>query len=168
MKKQKHICCVIAIVFLFLCHFALCAENNDSRVMGIEKKEFTRVISGIIDSGADGNDDLTRENDENIAEDDYVESSHRSSSSRSMAHQEDLREAAVQSRRGVQNKRDSLYFLQRSMQQREGTGEGAGAGTGGGYSPRQLGNMSKYSPRSQQVIYYYYDNNVLHIRILLE
>ena len=155
MKNTKHICCVIAIVFLFLCHFALCAENNDSQLLGIDKKEFTRVISGIIDSGAAGNDDIGRENEENIAEDDYVTNSHRIS----MQNKGDLREAAVQSRKGVQNKRDSLYFLQRSMQQREGGGTGVTATLESetdhrsGFSPiPSTGmNMSKYSPRSQQV-----------------
>lgn len=160
MKKTKHICCVIAVVALFLCHFALCAENNDSQLMGIDRKEFTRVISGIIDSGAEGNDDISRENEETVAEDDYVANSH----SRSMMHKGDLREAAVQSRKGLQNKRDSLYFLQRSMQLREGTDpshssldydyrEGGLPNTSRGgsrYSPR-LSNMARYSPRSQQV-----------------
>jgi hypothetical protein len=157
MKKTKHICCVIAIVFMFLCHFALCAENNDSQVMGIDKKEFTRVISGIIESGAAGNDDVNRDNEETVAEDDYVANSH----GKSMMHKGDLREAAVQSRKGVQNKRDSLYFLQRSMQKREGTTDttssgsassslNSGARTGTGTGTRE--NMSKYSPRSQQVV----------------
>jgi hypothetical protein len=148
MKKTKHICCVIAIVFMFLCHFALCAENNDSQVLGIDRKEFTRVISGIIDSGASGNDDVSRENEDNIAEDDYVENSHR----KSLAFKGDLREAAVQSRKGVQNKRDSLYFLQRSMQEREGTATldnvSDPVNTGRqGYSAK----MNSFSPRSQQV-----------------
>lgn len=144
MKKTKHICCVLAIVFMFLCHFALCAENNDSQVFGIEKKEFVRVISGIIDSGASGNDDINRENEDNVAEDDYVEHSHR----KSMAFKGDLREAAVQSRKGVQNKRDSLYFLQRSMQQREGT-----ATFDNGQDADRQGYFAKgpsFSPRSQQ------------------
>lgn len=128
--------------------------------MGIDKKEFTRVISGIIESGAAGNDDVSRDNEENVAEDDYVANAHH----KSMLHKGDMREAAVQSRKGVQNKRDSLYFLQRQMQQREGGG-GSGSGmasmsmldseadqlrSGRGYSPR-LSNMAKYSPRSQQV-----------------
>lgn len=131
---------------MFLCHFALCAENNDSQVFGIEKKEFVRVISGIIDSGASGNDDINRENEDNVAEDDYVEHSHR----KSMAFKGDLREAAVQSRKGVQNKRDSLYFLQRSMQQREGT-----ATFDNGTETERHGYFARgpsFSPRSQQVI----------------
>lgn len=122
---------------MFLCHFALCAENNDSQLMGISKKEFTRVISGIIESKASGNDDVSRDNEETVAEDDYVENNHRMT----MAHREDLREAAVQSRRGVQNKRDSLYFLQRAMQAREGT-----LSTDDGERV-----SSNYSPRSQLV-----------------
>ena len=143
MKKTKHICCVIGIVFLFLCHYALCAENNDSRVMSIPKQEFIRVITGIIDSGAAGNDDVNREHEDNVGEDDYVANSHR----KTVMFRNDLREAAVQSRKGVQNKRDSLYFLQRSMEIREGAATATPI--------RNVAELSTgYSPRSQQVRVY--------------
>lgn len=136
-------------MFMFLCHFALCAENNDSQVLGIEKKEFIRVISGIIDSGASGNDDINRDNEDNVAEDDYVENSHR----KSMMHKGDLREAAVQSRKGVQNKRDSLYFLQRALEKRDGstTMEQPQGLFGDTAQQGFLSNKYNVSPRSHQV-----------------
>lgn len=142
MKPTKHICCVIGIVFIFLCHFALCVENNDSRILGIEKKEYVRVISGIIDSGAEGHDDINIENEVDIAETDYIEHSQRNK----VLLRGDMREAAVQSRKGIQNRRDSLYFLQRSMQLREGTLLHDNRMDGGDGLPGRLG----LSPRAMQ------------------
>lgn len=67
MQGTRHACCVVAILSLFLCAFAISAESNDSRVLFVPKAEFVQVISGIM-RPKDG-DKLVEQNSNNSKED---------------------------------------------------------------------------------------------------
>ena len=48
MTHHQHGVCVGIAVTVFLAVLALNAENNDSRLAGIPKSEFVRVLTGIM------------------------------------------------------------------------------------------------------------------------
>ena len=54
MSHHQHGVCVVFILLGVICNFALCVENNDSRLLHLPKEEFVSVLSGII-SGGDKN-----------------------------------------------------------------------------------------------------------------
>jgi hypothetical protein len=105
MERNRHVCCVIAILGVFLCSFALSAENNDSRVLFVPKSEFVEVISGII-----GTSDSSRQEEFG---------SHRADGSKLSSPQESGEEANtyVSARLG-KVKRDSFFYLQKSLENR--------------------------------------------------
>ena len=115
------------IFFLFLalggvlCHFALCAENSESRLMYLPRGEYIRVISEIISPPPEQTEEGARvdtydyDNDED--ENEGLGDSHR-------VHFDDVRterdNQPIQRRRINRNKRDSFFFLQRGMERRSG------------------------------------------------
>lgn len=104
MERNRHVCCVIAILGLFLCSFALSAENNDSRVLFVPKSEFVEVISGII-----GPSDTSRQES----------GSHRADGSKLPSPQErGEEENTYVSARPGKVKRDSFFYLQKSLENR--------------------------------------------------
>ena len=86
MHDRHHICCVIAAIGAFLCHFFLNVENNDSRILSIPRSEYIQVISSIIQQTKD-------ENEGNVDKKDKLK-----------------KEKTI--------KRDSFYYLQRSLESR--------------------------------------------------
>jgi hypothetical protein len=106
---------VIAVVMFALAHFALCIENNDSQVIGVSKKEFIKVISDIMNVpvNIDGTENAVNDPNGN-------ENTKKIITPRSMALQEERRIAAEKSRKGFQIKRDSFYYMQRGLEQRDG------------------------------------------------
>lgn len=104
----------------FLSNLALNIENNDSRITGIPKKEFIRVIGGIISGSYNRDSDLRQEVEE---DQDYL------INNRSNVINDTPRTMATKIAQNTQNinirqrnkgkKRDSLYFLQKSMEARE-------------------------------------------------
>ena len=96
------------MAFVLVCmivNFALAAESNDSRLVGVSKKEFIRVIGDIIKGSSESNGE-----DENVQE--IV-------TPRSAA----LRRARLNASSDAygkrqQVKRDSFYFLQKTLERR--------------------------------------------------
>lgn len=83
--------------------FAFNMENNDSRLLYVPKKEFVQVMSGIINGSSEANGEATdprsrREKDSNSYGDQNYYMSH------------PARDRVV--------KRDSFYFLQRTLESR--------------------------------------------------
>ena len=97
MKERHHVCCVIAVVFCFLAHFALCAENNDSRIAYVPKKEFVNVLSSIIQSSEENTESFSRDDVNNATGTEQQKPTSKKS----------------------QSKRDSFYFLHRTLERRE-------------------------------------------------
>jgi hypothetical protein len=60
MTHHGHGIWVAAVVIGVVCNVALNAENNDSRIMFVSKKQYVNVISGIINQSnkAASNDDM--------------------------------------------------------------------------------------------------------------
>lgn len=125
-----HLWCTFIAVMCFLVHFGLTAENNDSRLLYIPKKEFVRVIGGIINNtstqdqseattggasrrgGPDG-DNLRSSQDGSIR----VTETPRSTAVRKL-----MEIAAEKLRKGDAErevKHDSFYYLQQTLERRE-------------------------------------------------
>lgn len=105
-----------------LCHFALCAENNDSRLMYVSRSEYVRVLSEIINPPVETTKESTPvDQDEGDEEDDNDE---RTDSHRVRFLPEDTTPDAqtIRKRKISQHKRDSFFFLQRALERRSGQG----------------------------------------------
>lgn len=94
MHDRHHICCVIAIIGVFLCHFFLNVENNDSRILSIPRSEYIQVISSIIQQTKDDNE-INIDKKEKLKKEKNI-------------------------------KRDSFYYLQRSLESRKIWNKGSG------------------------------------------
>jgi hypothetical protein len=140
--------CIFFICIAILCNVALNIENNDSRLLHLPREEFVKVLSSII-SGGDKNTPSTVEPGSSEDGEFYdpmdpaglgsQQSTFRSSKSsyRTAVTDESPRTAATREAQarptnglsmgennpsGARKRRvksDSLYFLQRSMEQRE-------------------------------------------------
>lgn len=88
MHDRHHICCVIAAIGVLLCHFFLNVENNDSRILSLPRSEYIKVISSILQQ--------TTTKDEN----------------------EITVEKKEKEKKATSIKRDSFYYLQRSLESR--------------------------------------------------
>lgn len=148
MTKHQHGVCVVFVLLGLLCNFALNVENNDSRLLHLPKEEFIRVMSDII-GGGDKNTPSTVEQSSEDGEFydpmdptggtlSQQQSQRSSRSSYRTVMEESPRTAATKqaqtgsglsmsdtnaalgsAQRSKRVKSDSLYFLQRSMEQRE-------------------------------------------------
>lgn len=108
----------------------LAMENNDSRLLHIPKKEFTRVIVEILDGSSASKSNTLTDNDQMMSsqqdDDDDNEDSFNSPASpqrpknspRTLAMQE-AQQSSSTSRRRRYIKSDSLYFLQKNLEDRE-------------------------------------------------
>ena len=147
MNRNHHYACLITVGSVFAAFMALAIENNDSRVIYIPKKEFLAVISGIINGSNEANN--RRETSAAIDLDgDFTgkiskRNNRRASSSNTNRSQSntiapsprtmtaDLLRMGINIRgngnmgssyepvRSKREKRDSFYFLQKSMEERE-------------------------------------------------
>ena len=100
MHGRKHACCVIGILALFVCVFALSAENNDSRVLFVPKKEFIKVIGDIMSPSGVETDGSKKETGEHVTGIQFT----------SDQDDADNKQNRV--------KRDSFYHLQKSLEHR--------------------------------------------------
>ena len=123
-RKSYQFCLFIALGGL-LCHFALCAENNDSRLMYVSRHEYIRVIGDILNPPPESKQEdigLRNEEDYNDEDDngnDIVDNdSHRVTFLPESPALVDTQ--AVRKRKLSQNKRDSFFFLQRALERRSG------------------------------------------------
>ena len=144
MDKKHHYAVLITVGLIFAGFMALAIENNDSRVIYIPKKEFLAVISGIINGSNEANNrretsaaidldgdftgKLSKRN--NLRATSSSQSNILSPSPRTMT--ADLLRMGINVRgnnsnvgskyepvRSKREKRDSFYFLQKSMEERE-------------------------------------------------
>lgn len=125
MHEFGHWTCFGVAVAVFLINLAMNMENNDSRLGGIPKEEYMRVLTGIMGSSGEQGDGSGARNDREDAA--FMDATDGPSSSRSggpsTPRGEAMRQAQANSMRdGLgrrrQPKRDSFYFLQRTLEAR--------------------------------------------------
>ena len=161
MPKHTHGVYVGIVIVIFLANLALNMENNDSRLLFINKTEFVRVIRGILYSGTGeagegstlrgavqryGNNDGDGEG-EGVA---FLDPSGNPNGSEGGRSKEDPSVAAMRKvqqehvrqsnnltrrERAKANRKDSFYYLHQQLQSRAGI-KGKGAGTLAPDSPR--------------------------------
>lgn len=90
-----HNTCVFVVIACLVCNFALAVEGNQSRLVGIKKNEFLRVIVGIMGSSV-------------------AKSSYEDAVSKRQA---DTRTSSKM--RSKLEKRDSFYFLQKTLMEED-------------------------------------------------
>lgn len=128
MSHHEHITCItIAVVFLLI-NFGLAIESNQSRLFYVPRQEFIKVMVGIINGSTEKSDGRAEVEDMNFQSDDgqFSESKEGPSASSvpSTPRSAMLRQmkAGQQPKRytnGQRPKRDSFYFLQKSLEDRE-------------------------------------------------
>lgn len=102
----------------FLCHFMLCVENNDSRIYATPRREFIRVLTEIINPPPETQESVLPDDEDQI-NDEEGEDGGRSVKLR-VLDEDDSR--AIRQRKINSAKRDSFYFLQRSLERRANGG----------------------------------------------
>lgn len=126
MKHFTHGACMAIALLIIGANVMLAMENNDSRLLHIPKKEFTRVMVEILDGSSASKSNTLTDNDQMMSQQqDDNEDSFDSPSSlqrpknspRTLAMQEAQQSRAGRRRRHV--KSDSLYFLQKNLEDRE-------------------------------------------------
>jgi hypothetical protein len=97
------------MVGIGICHFCLNSENNDSRVLSIPKAEFLRVLTGIMNQPKGDSEFVggAGPNNSTLSADVDVDDNK-------------SRLDAIRSRKGKQLKRDSFFYLQKTMEGRGG------------------------------------------------
>lgn len=154
MTKHHHGLYVSIALIIFICHLAFNMENNDSHILYIPKKEFTKVLSDIISgpnktesSTIDNNNyfdddedddnkffDVSNNNDLNYRKTKKTTNKNNNSSTIVAESPRTLETQRLQVSNSLQQlneklkikkkrfiKSDSLYYLQKSMESREGT-----------------------------------------------
>ena len=124
MNRHQHYTCITLAFVLVAINFGLAIEGNESRLVYIPKKEFLRVLVDIVNGGGDRGE---RVEDESIDADAAFEDTRAppslSNTLLSPRAAELLRTKLNQARArftsGKQPKRDSFYFLQRSLEERD-------------------------------------------------
>jgi hypothetical protein len=131
MTDFHHGVCLTVVFLMVLISFALAVENNDSRLAYIPKEEFVKVISGILNGVGE---DVIENNDEGGGDGDGEIAADANATAQGSSVPADTKQPALSStvrqrgaakppsqKNGAQRnvKSDSLYFLQKNMQQRE-------------------------------------------------
>jgi hypothetical protein len=120
MVRHNYGACLMIAFGGLLCHFALCAENNDSRIMYFPRSEYIRVISNIINPPPEESnaDSLPQDVDDVDPGEEDDGTSHRVTFLQDVATETNV----PAPRRRIINprKRDSFFFLQRSLERRIG------------------------------------------------
>jgi len=145
MTKEGHGICLGFLSFLVVGNVAIAIENNESRLLSIPKQEFIRVISGIISNSNEtskkeyGTDEIDPSEDYNTSTDRLRTDTRKVERFRALAQSPRTiatKKQQVSSARstnyddnddddeedlfdGKNVKKDSFYFLQRSMEVRE-------------------------------------------------
>lgn len=117
-----HLGTIGPVLYAIMAIFALSIESNQSRLLGISKKEFIRVLSDIINSSSsnstiDGSDDGVAGKEDEGQQHNLSERSN--TTPRAAAFRRAVERASLHNKKGSYIKRDSLYFLQKSLEQRE-------------------------------------------------
>jgi hypothetical protein len=116
MTKFQHGTWVSFVLVGVVGHIAVSMENNDSRLLGVKKQEFKRVILEIFQGGQQSNEQTTREEEQNEELEPVDMVREVITSPRSLATQ------AAQGKKtnGTSKlKNDSFYYLQKSIEDRE-------------------------------------------------
>ncbi len=97
-----------------MCHFMLCVENNDSRIYATPRREFIRVLTEIINPPPQTQESVLPD-DEDQVNDEEGEDGGNSVKLRVL---DEDNIGAMRQRKINSAKRDSFYFLQRSLERR--------------------------------------------------
>ena len=126
---REHIVPILIIISLILCYCALTVETNDSRLININKHEFIRVLGNIMNSNEEVEaEDLRREfllqDDEMTNIDDRDNIRNRinmvNTPRASMLRRNRKNNKNIYDRNVIKNeKRDSFFYLQKSLQKRD-------------------------------------------------
>jgi hypothetical protein len=125
MNHHDHGFCVGVVVLMIIVGLGLNMENNQSYLMYIPRKEFTRVISDIVSGGGRGISTNDAGNEEDVEDGDdnmifEVKESPRTTAMRTaqLKKASDAKNLATM-RKKAYVKSDSLYYLQRNLEERE-------------------------------------------------
>lgn len=117
MTKFQHQTFVGLAVAGLICHFAISMENNDSRLMGVKKTEFKRVILDILHSGTEKSEE-TKEEASAELEPVVFANSPRTLAVQA-AQQQGNNEDVKGNKKSKRVKHDSFYFLQKGLESRD-------------------------------------------------
>jgi hypothetical protein len=125
MSHDDHGFCVGAVALLIIVGLGLNMENNQSYLMYVPRKEFTRVISDIVSGGGRATSSNDAGNEEEVEDDNdnmvfEVKESPRTLAMRTaqLKKASDAKNLATM-RKKAYVKSDSLYYLQRNLEERE-------------------------------------------------
>lgn len=126
MSKNEHNAWIAFIVLGFVCNLAISIENNDSRLMGVPKKEFIKVLSEILSGGNKGpapvnSKDAYETDDDNILFDATTDKTWFAASRPDLNDETDslISDTGLSLRKKKYIKSDSLYYLQKNIEERE-------------------------------------------------
>ncbi|RYH24766.1 hypothetical protein EON65_16325 [archaeon] len=117
MSKFQHQTFVALAIAGLICHFAISMENNDSRLMGVKKTEFKRVILDILHNGAEKSEETKEETNPELEPTVFTNSPR--TLAVQAAQQQGNNENVAGNKKSKRVKHDSFYFLQKSLESRE-------------------------------------------------
>lgn len=123
MNNFEHGSFVGLVIVGIAANFGLSMENNDSRLLGVRKSEFIQVMRNIVFGGKEDVATEETSSDSELEPVEMLSSDLRTLSSldspRSAIHRQYQKTASDKLKKRFQVKRDSLYFLQKSLESRE-------------------------------------------------
>lgn len=114
LSHGHHWYCVAIVTVPIMVNFALNMENNDSRIMYIPKKEFVTVLGNIINGTAKSSMDTSVTSDNDRMIDGDASATEAKKTIAALAN-----EGIRRRNKGTSVKRDSFYYLQQTMENRD-------------------------------------------------
>jgi hypothetical protein len=114
MNQYEHGYIVGFFIVLLLANFGLAIEANESRLMGIPKKEFIRVMQDILNSSNSTTEDEKR----NLKPEEIIKNTPRSMAVKKLNEIIDEQQSWKNGKKAA-NKKDSFYFLQSTLLKRQ-------------------------------------------------
>lgn len=165
MSHGHHWACVAYAIIPIMLNFALSMENNDSRLLNIPKQEFIRVLRDIISNSEDSNVDDTIVGEYNgelrrrevRSDGNRSRETPRSAAIRKLANMNTER---MRQKGRIEVKRDSFYFLQKTLESRNEEIKTARSNLNSGGYPTFIPNSSrsKFSDTGQSSTNFENDN----------
>jgi len=114
MDRYEHGYQVGFIIVILLANFGLSIEANESRLLGIPKKEFIRVMQDILNS----NNKTTEDERKNLKQEEIISNTPRSMAVKKLNEIMDEQQSWKRNKKST-NKRDSFYYLHTALLERQ-------------------------------------------------
>jgi hypothetical protein len=162
MSHGHHWACVAYATIPIMLSFAFSMENNESRLLNIPKQEFVRVLRSIISDSEDSNvdDTVVGEYNGELRRREVRSGTRSSETPRSAA----IRKLAVMNtermrQKGrIEVKRDSFYFLQKTLELRDEEIKSARSNLNSGGYPTFVPNSDRSNDTGKSPTQSDYDN----------